>query len=221
MRAYYRVRAPYAPRGQGEHRRQRALARLLKEVGLVAESVETPRTDECPVWGPRLYAQRPRASHSYGITLTDVWRILAFFGVHSFYGLRAISLIQGEDAVPGASLHLGRLLVPGRIVLYDHRPSPWLLPGRLVLHEQERLRRAGALVELIGAGHHTVVSWPGETLRDFILFDVLMHEVGHHMIQQYTGKYRSRVLRTRDHEAIADRFAAHCRRVYPAGEHAL
>jgi hypothetical protein len=42
---------------------------------------------------------------------------------------------------------------------------------------------------------------------------VLMHEVGHHLIQQYKGKRRARVARTRDHEAFADGFARRCRRL--------
>src|SRR5438067_161393 len=79
IRAARRVRAPYAPRGQGEHRRDRVLARLLKELGIVAESVETPGTDERPVQGPRLHAQRPRAGRIFALTLTDVRRVLSFF----------------------------------------------------------------------------------------------------------------------------------------------
>ena len=107
--------------------------------------------------------------------------------------------------------------MPGRIILYAQPPSPWVLPGGLPAREEERLRRAGAAVERIGGGCQTVVAWPGATLRDFMLFDVLMHEVGHHMVQQYTGKRLARVGRTRDHEAVADRFALQCRRRYVAG----
>jgi Zn-dependent peptidase ImmA (M78 family) len=47
-----------------------------------------------------------------------------------------------------------------------------------------------------------------------MLFDVLMHEVGHHVIQQYKGKRPARVARTKDHEALAERFAARCRELY-------
>jgi hypothetical protein len=57
----------------------------------------------------------------------------------------------------------------------------------------------------------TTVDWPGDTLRDFVLFDVLMHEIGHHIVQQYTGNRAGRVMRTRDHEAFAERFARRCR----------
>jgi hypothetical protein len=47
-----------------------------------------------------------------------------------------------------------------------------------------------------------------------MLFDGLMHEVGHHLIQQYTGKRGDRVMRTVDHERRADAFAARCREVW-------
>jgi hypothetical protein len=99
-------------------------------------------------------------------------------------------------------------------VLYDQPPSPWLLPGTLSAVELDRLRRAGAVVELVSETSQTIVSWQGETLRDFMLFDVLMHEIVHHLLQHDKGKRRERVARTRDHEAFADRFARRCRRLY-------
>ena len=46
------------------------------------------------------------------------------------------------------------------------------------------------------------------------LFDVLMHEIGHHLIQHYKGKRTVRRARTADHEAFADRFAQRCRLAY-------
>ena len=227
LRAACRLRAPYAPRSDGDHSRRHAHARLLKEHGVVSGQTGSA-SDEYgiaagkrgaageqsgPVPWPRLHIQRPRAGHIHAASGADLRRLLSFFGEQCCYGLRSIELARGDDA-PGATLRLGRLLVPGRIVLYDHEPSPWLLPGLLPARQRERLRRGGALVETTGLGRHTIVTWPGSTLRDFMLFDVFMHEVGHHMIQQYTGKYRARVMRTRDHEAAADRFAARCRRLY-------
>jgi hypothetical protein len=67
LRAARRVLAPYGPRGQGERRREQILARLLKEGGIVAESVETLSLDERPMRWPRLYAQRTRTGHLFGI----------------------------------------------------------------------------------------------------------------------------------------------------------
>jgi hypothetical protein len=139
-------------------------------------------------------------------------RTLRFFGERCTYGLQSIELVRGEEALAGSRLQFGRLLVPGRIIMYDQPVSPWVLAGRLPAGEEERLRLAGARVEEEGV--QTVVAWSGDSLRDFTLFDVLMHEVGHHLIQQYKGKRPVRVVRTRDHEAFAARFARRCRLIY-------
>jgi hypothetical protein len=69
-------------------------------------------------------------------------------------------------------------------------------------------------VESCDDGGATIVSWPSTTLRAFMLFDVLMHEIGHHLIQHYKGKRPARVARTRDHEAFADAFAQRCRSLH-------
>ena len=39
-----------------------------------------------------------------------------------------------------------------------------MLPGRLSPSDEERLARAGAVLELCGQGHQTLVHWPGDTL---------------------------------------------------------
>src|SRR5262249_48957989 len=129
-----------------------------------------------------------------------------------------VELVPGPPGGVAGRQPLGRLRVPGTVRLYDQPPSPWCLPGRLAPAEQARLCRAGAVVEESADGTLTVVSWPGTTLRDFVLFDVLMHEIGHHLIQQYKGKRSARVARTRDHEAFADELAWRCRLRYCRGE---
>lgn len=108
----------------------------------------------------------------------------------------------------------GSLKVPGRIILYEQQQGTWLLPGTLPEGDAAKLQRAGAEIDVVAGGLQTSVTWPGQTLRDFMLFDVLMHEVGHHLIQQYKGKRRARVARTRDHEAFAEHFARECRRAF-------
>ncbi len=71
---------------------------------------------------------------------------------------------------------------------------------------------------VIAGGAQTIVAWPGETLREFMRFDVLLHEIGHHIIQHEKGKRAARVLRTKDHEAWADAFARHCSAEWRADE---
>lgn len=55
------------------------------------------------------------------------------------------------------------------------------------------------------------MTWPADTLRGFMLLDVFLHELGHHLAQQYSGKRSARIARTREHESLAERFAARCR----------
>jgi hypothetical protein len=104
--------------------------------------------------------------------------------------------------------------VPGRIVLFDQPQSPWTIPRNLNAATVHRLNTAGAVVQSVAGGLQTSVWWPGTTLRDFMLFDVLMHEVGHHLLQHHKGKRLVRIARTADQEAVADAFARRCRRLW-------
>jgi len=210
-----RIRAPYEPRGSGDTSSLYGIARLLKELGMVPAPVPgcgacDSGADREPVPLPRLRLQRPGPGYLHPATRADITALLSFFDAPCIYGLRSIALVHGESA-PYGRLQIARLVVPGRIFLYAQPNPPWLLRGRLTHIDEERLHRAGANVERIGGAGHTIVSWPGQTLRDYLLFDGLMHEIGHHLIQQYRGKRTVRLARTKDHEAFADHFAYQCR----------
>ena len=73
------------------------------------------------------------------------------------------------------------------------------------------MRRAGAQVEIDRETKATFVHWPDYSLSNFMIFEVLLHEIGHHILQHNTGKRTQRIARTRDHEAFARRFADRCR----------
>jgi Zn-dependent peptidase ImmA (M78 family) len=51
------------------------------------------------------------------------------------------------------------------------------------------------------------VDWPADTLRRFMLEEVLMHELGHHVLQHHKAKRLARIARTKDHETSATLFA--------------
>src|SRR5262249_32850054 len=97
--------------------------------------------------------------------------------------------------------------VPGRVVLYEQALPPWRLSGLVDTETAQRLEGAGAVVKLVPEVGATLVEWPVGTLRRFMLEDVLLHEVGHHVLQHHKGKRPMRIARTRDHEAFAARFA--------------
>ncbi len=165
---------------------------------------------------PRIVTNRPGMGYFHPAIAVDISRVLSFFGERYTYGVRRIRLMQVANIPSAGMLLFGRLLVPGTVILYAQALPPWVLLGRLGQKDEAKLQRAGAVIELWGDGSQTVVHWPGETLAQFMLFDVLMHELAHHMMQQYKGKRTVRIARTKDHEAFADRFALDCRRNYIA-----
>jgi hypothetical protein len=98
---------------------------------------------------------------------------------------------------------LGRLAGPGYVMLFDQPRSPWLLGATVPARERDWLASAGADLTVPG-----VVTWPGNSLRRFMLGYVLAHEVGHHVLQHERRLRGQRGARTRDHEARAEVIAA-------------
>ena len=188
LRAPRRMRAPFEPRRHGDVR--------------VADEDGAP---VLPVL-PRVHASRPPVGFFHPATRADVVDLLRRAGEECTYGLRAVRLSVPARAEDGGLL-FGRLIVPGVIVLYAQPTPPWGLPGQLSADEQERLRRAGAEILITGGSTQSIIAWPEDTLRRFMLFDVLLHEVGHHVLQHERRAPTGRIVRTRDHEAFADRFA--------------
>jgi hypothetical protein len=215
VRAPRRVRAPYAGRGEGDARTARRLGRVLKELGVAARPapVRAERAGAAPL--PRIRVVRAAPGRAHAVTAGDVGGVLRQLGERYTYGLRSVELVPAPAHAAPGRLALGRLIVPGRILLYDQPEPPWRLPGLLGPEEQARLRAAGALVDLDEPGGWTGVAWPGTTLRDFVLFDVLVHELAHHALQQYTGKRGVRIARRRDHEAFARALVDRCRAERP------
>jgi hypothetical protein len=153
---------------------------------------------------------RPGFHHPAGAY--DIAELLAFFGPTVTYGLRRIEL--RPHVANGRPATIAALRVPGVVILYEQTPPPWVLPGRPTDASLRRLHRAGAVLT-VGASV-TRIDWPATTLPELMLFDGLLHEIGHHMLQRAAGKGASRVRRTADHERYADDFAADCRRAWTA-----
>jgi len=155
-----------------------------------------------------------RTGYIHPLGPAHIKRALDFFGPHAVYGLRSVELRTApSSSAPG--LPIARFRVPGTVVLYEQREPPWTVRG-LPTASIERLQRAGASVEEGASGAR--VHWTAKALRDFVLFDGLMHEIGHHLIQQHTGKRTARVMRTADHERRAAAFADECRRAWANAE---
>lgn len=187
---------------------QRAL-RTLKQAGVV--TAPAVRQSDLEWSLPRIVERRPRTGRHHPASIADIERVLRRFGEECVYGIRSVELAHRPER--GGALRFGRLAVPGRIVLYDQAVPPWHLPGGLRDDAQRRLVAAGAVLHPLGPAG-LVVEWRGASLRDFMLFDVLMHEIGHHRLQHHKGKRPVRIARTADHEAFADAFARRCRELF-------
>lgn len=209
-----RVRAPREARGKDNPSDLRQVARVLKEAGIDLELQNDPLVGQ-PVL-PRITTKRPRQGFTHPAEKADILRVLHFFGEKCFYGLKSIKLIQGSNAVSEAGLPMGRIEVPGTIVLYDQPVSPWFINGTLPKAEREKLEQAGASIEPASDNLHCLIHWSEANLKNFMLFEVFMHEIGHHLIQQYKGRRSVRVARTKDHEQFAGLFAQRCRESFLA-----
>ncbi len=219
-----RVRDPREPRAFGDPSREHRIRQVLKELGISeADAVESgcavahnyskfsPGNETSNT--PKITVKRPRKGFFHPATKSQINELLMHFGELSWYGVQEIVLLQSPKHDVN-KLNFGSLSIPGKIQLYEQPEAPWFLSGSLRSEERLLLESAGALIELSSDGMRCNVEWPLDTLTNFMLFEVLMHEVGHHIIQQFKGKRTAKVLRTKEHEILAMAFARRCRHSY-------
>ena len=97
----------------------------MRRVNLTGRSI--PRRSRCRAFvssGSALTPITPRPARTSSITL-------AYFGAECIYGLRSIEFAVHQHSENAGDLQFGKLLVPGRIILYAQPHAPWTLPGRL------------------------------------------------------------------------------------------
>lgn len=201
IRAARRLATPHAPRSHGDSYRMRRRAGRATWHGT---SLDDPRqTSVRPTTRLRIIRHAPGSGHTHPIGQAEVRRLLYQLPPRYRYKLQAIELRPAPSRRPHCALLLGRLLLPGRILLYAQPCSPWLLGGLLADDERALLMRAGALVSVDRRSCLTVVEWPGHSLRDFMLLDVLLHELAHHALQVRRARSIMPAARKGDHEAVA------------------
>ena len=153
-----------------------------------------------------MIVQPCRAGFHHPAGKREVVEAVSSAGPTACYGLRLVELARTPSDRSVSALNFGRYHAPGRIVLFEQPLPPWRVPGILSATLVRRFERSGAIIKLLAEIGATQVDWPRKTLRRFMLEDVLMHELGHHLLQHYKGKRTVRMARTRDHEAFANRF---------------
>ena len=183
---------------------RRELGRKRKETGV---PVNEERRSQNGGLRLRIIVRQPRNGFHHPARKQDVLQILDAVGPVAFYGLRSVELARAPSNASASAPVFGRYRVPGRIVLFEQPLPPWRLPGLLKVEVARRLERAGAMLTSLPDVGATLVDWPPERLRQFMLEEVLLHELGHHVLQHHKGKRPERIARTHDHEAFAARFA--------------
>lgn len=201
IRAQRRLNDPRGRRGDDT-----SLRSVLKELGVPESTEVASGSGGWPL--PRIRRSRPRPGYTHPAEPSGIRPVLRAFGPTCVYGLRGIELRQVEGPSTN-ELRLATLQIPGTIVMFEQPVAPWTISGHLAEGALDRIARAGGLAEAASGG--TTVAWPGDSLRDLMLFDGLFHEIGHHLIQQYEGKRSARKMRTSDHERRAEAFARACR----------
>lgn len=209
IRARDRVKNPRSKRGKDDQSTQRKVIRVLKEAGLDLSELTTD--GEQAVF-PRIKIQRPRNGFCHPATRADITNLLHKLGPRCYYGLKSIELRQRTELESSnRTIVFGRTQPKGIVTIYELSQAPWIVPGSLHDDDSRRFSDFGATIEVISDGLQTKISWTEEMLKQFVLLDVLLHEIGHHLIQQYKGKRPARVLRSKNHEQLAELYAQRCR----------
>lgn len=192
----------------GDPSRRQRLGRILKELGLIHVSEDAKAKGQDLF--PRILVRRPQRGFFHPASRADLRHVLEVLGPEAVYGLKTVELARAPDVRGSNMPSLGRLEVPGGILLYEQPVPPWRLTGTISRSEADRCRRAGAEVTIRDDLEATFLDWPGQTLRRFMLLDVFLHELGHHVLQHTRTDQARRIARTRDHESFAELFAQRC-----------
>ena len=204
IRALRRLRAPFERRSANDLSLRRRLGKVAMES---ASGTRYANRDTQPR-RLRVLIQAPRPGFHHPVSKRQILEFLGAVGPTALYGLRSIELVRQPNDQDYDHLRFGRYEAPGRILLLEQPKSPWRLPGLLKDKDMLIFKQAGALVSCMSDAQVTIVKWPKGALERFMLEEVLLHELGHHVFQHDKGKRLPRVARTSDHEATAARFAA-------------
>jgi len=172
-----------------------------KVAGLLFAPGPPNRNGQCRL---RIIIEPARHGFHHPVGKRDLLELLNSIG--PIARLNLIELARTPVRPWSSALAFGCYRAPGRIILFEQPWPPWRISG--LLHDTilRRFERAGAIVTTLPAVGASLVDWPGDTLRQFIVEDIFLHELGHHVLQHYKGKRPERVARTRDHEAFAISF---------------
>ena len=134
-------------------------------------------------------------------------------GTEFRYKLRSIRISQAS-AVRLKGIVFAEYVVPGEIHVFSVPELPWSLPFLLRDADRKAFERYGARLDVDLAREITTVNWSLAGLRIFVLYEVLAHELGHHLLQAHRGKRIGTVCRRSDHERRAELQSRRVKRAY-------
>lgn len=162
--------------------------------------------------GLRILTQKPLPHLVCPLHPQEIRAFLHCLGPSAVYGLRVIRLRQ-ECLLNSSGIVFAEYVVPDEIHLYAVPASPWqfrFVPSR---SDCEAFTRHGASVHIDKSRGQTTVYWTPNGLKSYLLYEVLAHEIGHHVLQHNTGKRQAQIRRRYDHEACADLYSRRIRKL--------
>ena len=154
----------------------------------------------------RILAQKPLPHLVCPLHPQEIRAFLHCIGPSAVYGLRVIRLRQ-ECLLNPSGIVFAEYVVPGEIHLYAVPASPWQFRFVLSRFDREAFIRHGASVHVDQSRSQTTVYWTPNGLKSYLLYEVLAHEIGHHILQHNKGKRQAQIRRRFDHEACADLYS--------------
>lgn len=162
---------------------------------------------------PRIAVHRPHPGFVHPATTADLTRVLDALGEAHLHGLKSIGLVEARQAATDGQPTFARLLDTGSILLFEQPKPPWMFSGSLDEGLLVRFREAGAIVTPTDGCTPTLVDWPAETLRDFMIFDVLLQEIVDHVQRRDNAGKNASMTTGEDVASVRQRIATRLRGV--------
>jgi hypothetical protein len=162
-------------------------------------SLRMPRDEDGAIIYPPILSRKPRRGDRHPISAQGLKMRLPGVLPQYLYGLRRIELRARRSDRIGEPF--GCYLMRERIVVLYSLPMQWKL-DRLSDGWRSQFSAYGA--EVCKGDQGIAVHWTNEACLDLWFWDqVVMHELGHHFVEQYRSK-NGRVRTRKAHEALAD-----------------
>jgi hypothetical protein len=188
-------------------RAERRLARPTSRRSREALHLSGRGAKQVPQASPQLNVRlvRPQSGYFHPVSPSEIRCFLASIGSLAIYGLRAITL-HGECPWKDQNILLGEYRLPGEIILYAVPSAPWELDFLPANEDLKAFQRHCQEIQINMRLQRVALHWQPEELRRFYLFEVLAHELGHHLKQYRSGKPSQPCCRLSEHEIWAELF---------------